>query len=191
MQGFCIDSGGYVYCAEPTGCEGKAVGDVCSDAGGHCASQDGVAQDGAAPDGGVPVGVAPDGPLYCELSCEGKPDGDPCQSYYSTHGYCFQNECMPLYPAGSGIDGLGVDACGNVYATEFTSGIVWRIDPEGQLEQLVRLPSSWIPNVKWGHDVGGFSSTTMYVADLDSGRLFALPVGVPSAEAVLKRGAEQ
>ena len=76
---------------------------------------------------------------------------------------------------------MGVDTCGNVYATEYTNGNVWRISPAGDIELLVELPSAWIPNVKWGRDLGGFSSQVMYVADRDQGRLFGVAVGVPGA----------
>jgi hypothetical protein len=168
-QGLCVDYEGTLYCSPPTGCEGKLVGEACGEAPipGLCTDRDGT--------------------LRCESSCLGLPDGDACVQGANS-GYCADGACIPLSPYGSGIDGLGVDACGNVYATEFTSGLIWRIDPHGQMEQLVRLPSMWIPNVKWGRELGGFSSTTLYVTDRDEGRLFALPVGVPSASAVLERG---
>ena len=84
-------------------------------------------------------------------------------------------------PQGGGIDGMGVDACGNVYATEYSYGNVWRISPAGQIELLAHVPSSWIPNLKWGRDLGGFSSEVMYVADRDGLGLFGIPVGVPGA----------
>jgi hypothetical protein len=144
---------------------------------------------GEAPDAGTCT--EHDGALYCELSCAGRAEGDRCDTYSTGSGYCSSGECWPLLDVGFGIDGLGVDACGYVYASEFNSGIVWRIDPEGELEQLARLPSMWIPNLKWGRDQGGFSSTTLYVADRDRGRLFALPVGVPSAEVVSRQGGQQ
>jgi sugar lactone lactonase YvrE len=80
---------------------------------------------------------------------------------------------------GGGIDGLGVDACGYVYASEYVKGNVWRISPQGEIELLATLPSAWIPNIKWGRNLGGFSSEIMYVADRDQGRLFAISVGVP------------
>jgi hypothetical protein len=58
---------------------------------------------------------------------------------------------------------------------------VWRISPAGEIELLANLPSGWIPNIKWGRGVGGFSKDIMYVADRDPElrRLFAISVGVP------------
>jgi hypothetical protein len=68
-----------------------------------------------------------------------------------------------------------------VYATEFTIGHVWRISPSGAIEQLVTLPSGWIPNLRWGRGIGGFARDVMYVADRDISRLFGVQVGVPGA----------
>jgi sugar lactone lactonase YvrE len=82
---------------------------------------------------------------------------------------------------GGGIDGLGVDACGNVYATEYRYSNLWRISPEGKIEQLAKLNAMWIPNLKWGRGVGLFKTDVLYVADRDQGRLFAVSVGVPAA----------
>lgn len=82
---------------------------------------------------------------------------------------------------GGGIDGMGVDKCGNVYAAEFVTGNVYRITPEGVVSKIVDLPSSWIPNIKWGRGLGGFARHVMYVADRDQGRLFGIAV---SAEGV-------
>ncbi len=79
---------------------------------------------------------------------------------------------------GGGIDGMGVDKCGNVYAAEFVSGNVYRITPEGVVSTIADLPSSWIPNIKWGRGVGGFERNVMYVADRDASGLFAIQVQV-------------
>jgi sugar lactone lactonase YvrE len=85
---------------------------------------------------------------------------------------------------GGGIDGLGVDACGNVYASEYDYGNLWRISPSGNIEKLADLPAMWIPNMRWGRGLGGFDSNVLFVADRDEGRLFAVPVGVPGASSI-------
>ncbi len=77
---------------------------------------------------------------------------------------------------GGGIDGLGVDKCGNVYAAEYVSGNVYRITSGGVVSKIVDLPSGWIPNIKWGRGVGGFARHVMYVADREQGRLFGIAV---------------
>lgn len=85
-----------------------------------------------------------------------------------------------------GFDGIHVDACGNVYITEYIHGNVWRITPDGQQkDKMVTLPSSWIPNMRWGSSFGGWDPDLLYVADRTEGRLFALDVGIPGKKHVL------
>ncbi len=80
---------------------------------------------------------------------------------------------------GGNLDGLNVDACGNVYVTEYIAGKVWRFGPDGgQAELVADLNSSWIPNLHWGKGEGGFEEDVLYVSDRDRGRLFGLEVGV-------------
>lgn len=109
--------------------------------------------------------------------CTGKPEGEACVPYGNTTGVCMLGQCQPSRPGG--IDGLGVDACGNVYATEYVYGNVWRISPDGATQLISNLDSGWIPNLEWGRGEGGFEKDIMYVADRDQGRLFAVHVGVP------------
>ncbi len=85
------------------------------------------------------------------------------------------------FAGGGGIDGMGVDRCGNVYAAEYTSGDVYRITPGGEVDLLVNLPSFWIPNIKWGRGLGGFERNVMYVADRDVGSLFGVAVNIEGA----------
>jgi sugar lactone lactonase YvrE len=95
-------------------------------------------------------------------------------------GQCLLQQCREQsYP--EGIDGLGVDACGYVYASEYVKGNVWRIAPDGTTELIATLPSYWIPNIKWGRGLGGFERDVMYVADRQDGRLFGMSVGGPGA----------
>lgn len=78
-----------------------------------------------------------------------------------------------------GFDGINTDICGNVYLTEYIAGKVWRITPDGLNGDLVvDLPSSWIPNIRWGNNHGGWATDYLYVADRDQGRLFALHMGI-------------
>ena len=79
-----------------------------------------------------------------------------------------------------GFDGINVDICGNVYFTEYIAGVVRRITPDGsQLDEVVNLPSGWIPNLRWGAGYGGFEKDKMYVSDRDQGRIFELDMGIP------------
>jgi sugar lactone lactonase YvrE len=93
-----------------------------------------------------------------------------------------------LYEVGQngGFDGINVDACGNVYITEYTTGRVYRVTPDGsQARMVVDLPSGWIPNMRWGHDIGGWRSDVLYVADRNQARLFALEMGIVGKKHVL------
>ena len=85
-----------------------------------------------------------------------------------------------------GFDGINVDACGNVYVTEYIKGDIWRITPDGaQVEKFVSLPSSWIPNLRWGHGMYGWETDILYVADRDQGRIFAVHAGIEGKKHVL------
>lgn len=78
-----------------------------------------------------------------------------------------------------GFDGINVDACGNVYFTEFIQGRVHRLEAGTANYALVaELPSSWIPNMRWGNGMGGTRRDVLYVSDRDQGRLFGLEIGL-------------
>ena len=85
-----------------------------------------------------------------------------------------------------GFDGINVDACDNVYITEYIRGIVWRSTPDGsEVVRFAELPSSWIPNIRWGHGIGGWEKDILYVADRDQGRIFAVEAGIEGKKHVL------
>lgn len=200
VQGKC--SGG--TCLVPEECEGKPDNTPCKNAFGDqgtcnfgfCSVADPCekAADGDECKVWGSAGVCDDG--YCAPTgpCTGKKVGDTCTEG-GTEGKCqgddgflwceFPDPCAEnpddCEGGPGGIDGLGVDACGYVYASEFQRGYVWRISPAGELEKLADLPSQWIPNIKWGRGLGGFERDTMFVADRDEGRLFAVEVGRPGA----------
>jgi sugar lactone lactonase YvrE len=191
-EGVCVGSKDQLYCSEVP-CSQAAPGDVCYTTGGLAGVCEG------------PIG----GPLACIAPCDGKPDGTECKvddlvgechaGYCTTlctkdnvgepcvaaggSGTCGEENgkfvCQTTTGDGGGIDGLGVDACGYVYASEYVKGNVWRISPAGEIELLANVPSDWIPNIKWGRGLGGFSKDIMYVADRKQGRLFGVTVGVP------------
>ncbi len=83
---------------------------------------------------------------------------------------------------GGALDGMAVDACGNVYVCEFGPATVWRISPDGaSIAPLVELgaDTGWIPNLQWGSGIGGWDRETLYVVDFSADRLFEVQVGVP------------
>jgi sugar lactone lactonase YvrE len=160
-------------------CQGRAPGSNCSFTG-SVANYNGACTDFG------------DGTLVCFAEthflapCDGADDEDSCDLDSPTGflpGVCFGGFCQPTGGTGNGggIDGVAVDGCGVVYASEFTTGNVYRVVDADQIELLVELPSSWVPNIKWGRGLGGFSQDVMYVADRDEGRLFGVDVGVYGA----------
>ena len=130
-------------------------------------------------------------------ACDDLSQGDKCLK--ATYGYLYWGTCSAAGAGlrcngepgggggggggGDGLDGLNVDACGNVYVTEYIAGIVWRFPPDASyVENVAELPSSWIPNMHWGSGVGGWDAEVLYVSDRDQGRLFGLQIGVPGKE---------
>ncbi len=128
-----------------------------------------------------------------EASCVEKAVGDTCQidhEIFPSVGLCGDgtayglgtNVCLPggyTYSEHGGLDGINVDACDNLYVTEYIQGQVWRFDAEGAEPQLAaKLRSAWIPNLHWGNGIGGWENDVLYVMDRDRGGVFALPVGL-------------
>lgn len=76
------------------------------------------------------------------------------------------------------LDGIVVDACDNVYVTDFGPGIVYRV--EGLNHELVaNLPAGWIPNMHFGSGVGGWDSWRLYVMNISGNQLYEVDLGVP------------
>jgi DNA-binding beta-propeller fold protein YncE len=68
------------------------------------------------------------------------------------------------------FDGLEVDVCGNVYALEFYSGKLFRIDPETlEAAEIAEVgtgaPGSYWVSTRWGSDRGGWRRDVLYVTD--------------------------
>jgi sugar lactone lactonase YvrE len=195
--GSCIAYDTELYCTPPNPCAGLSADAVCEDPSfgtGSCVAYDtelyctppgpctGLRAGAACEDPSFGSGVCDtyQAQLFCAPpnQCEELGDGATCDSFGGP-GICSEGACVSA--SAGGIDGLGVDACGNVYASEYIYGNIYRISPAGELERIAQLPSSWVPNIKWGRGVGGFSRDVMYVADRDEARLFAISVGLPGA----------
>ncbi len=88
-------------------------------------------------------------------------------------------------PIGSGglLDGIGVDACGNVYVCEYGNADIWRIPPSGgpAVKIVDASPDqTYLPNMQWG--VGqGWDPMSIYVPDGWKIGLWRIELGVPSA----------
>jgi sugar lactone lactonase YvrE len=128
-----------------------------------------------------------------EAGCVDKALGDECSidhELYASVGLCSDGSIYGLggivcvgggyaYSEYGGLDGINVDACDNVYVTEYIQGIVWRFDDEGaEARKVAKLRSQWIPNMHWGNGVGGWDLSTFYVMDRQRQGVFTLELGV-------------
>ena len=78
------------------------------------------------------------------------------------------------------LDGMAVDACGNLYVTEM-NGTIWRVLAEdGTIEEIASLGGLAVtPALNFGiAPIGGWSETALYVITF-TGTLFELDIGVP------------
>jgi sugar lactone lactonase YvrE len=99
---------------------------------------------------------------------------------YSDWGYGVICENPFMWGETGGLDGLNVDACDNVYVTEYVLGNIYRFDSDGGNQQVVAETGSfWIPNMHWGSGIGGWKKDVLYVMDRESFGVFALEIGVP------------
>jgi hypothetical protein len=128
--------------------------------------------------------------------CDGRAAGDACHATVATGPYdgkcadigglwlgLLEFGCKPPWVVTSGagyLDGINVDECGTVYATDYATMHLYRVFPDGTGETAIpHLPSAWIPNAKWARNgVGGWSTTTLYIADRSNEAMFAVDVGV-------------
>jgi DNA-binding beta-propeller fold protein YncE len=86
---------------------------------------------------------------------------------------------------GGSIDGLGVDACGNIYACGWDSGAVFRISPDGNDVETIIAPGEFMgmaTNINWGTGIGGWDEMSIYISDYDVA--WEVTIGVPSKPVV-------
>jgi hypothetical protein len=156
-------------------CAGLAAGDECTliDQIGTCVGDE--------------FGAWCEAPDPFEAACRGAAAGDVC-TLVGADGlcedwgdalYCSHPDWFGGFDLG-GLDGIATDACGNVYATEFTTGRVYRWGPEGGVaEVVVTLPSGWIPNMDFGSGAGGWDETRLWVNTRDTDEMYGLDIGLP------------
>ena len=91
-------------------------------------------------------------------------------------------------PSWGCIDGITVDACGRVYYADFGRSDLWSLNLEkGERELAATLPGYWVPNLRWGPNVGGWSSTVIYATERDSGDFLAIETNLPGKPHVHKQ----
>lgn len=78
------------------------------------------------------------------------------------------------------FDAVETDVCGNVYTVEYSTGRLNRIDPlTGVVTLLADLDDpgfAEFSSMRWGNDIGGWLSTTLYVTNRN--KIFAVDIGV-------------
>ena len=84
--------------------------------------------------------------------------------------------------AGAKLDGLAMDACGNIYAVDQGSSRIFRVQLDadgnatGPAEMLAQFPKN-VANANFGYG-DGFDATKLYVAG-NPGTVYSIAVGVP------------
>lgn len=89
---------------------------------------------------------------------------------------------MVYLDPGGNYQGLNIDICGNLYITDIRPGgtsNILRVTPDGlHADVVVNLPSGYVPNIRFGHGVGGWDELKLYASDRDQGRIFEIDVGI-------------
>ena len=124
----------------------------------------------------------------CHASVATGPYDGRCADLTGTWAGLLEFGCKPPWVVSSStgyLDGINADECGTVYATDYSTMDLYRVFPDGTAETAIpHLPSSWIPNAKWApRSVGGWSKTTLYIADRPNEAMFAVDVGVRGKQA--------
>ena len=78
------------------------------------------------------------------------------------------------------LDGMGVDACGNVYIADYGQSEILRISPDAQdMITIIDGNGAYMPNFDWGRGFGGWRTDRLYVISVGGG-LFEVDIGVES-----------
>ncbi len=86
---------------------------------------------------------------------------------------------------GSWMDGLGIDACGNLYVAEYASSGLYRVRTDSSVESLVRKrPTPYGHGLEWGSGIGGWRTDALYQPQpYDNNTVREVVIGVPSGAA--------
>lgn len=81
-------------------------------------------------------------------------------------------------------DGIGLDACGNLYVPDYSSSSMYRITPDGTVEDLMRHRAGiYGHGLEWGSGIGGWRTDAIYLPQpYDGLTVRELVIGVPSAD---------
>ncbi len=86
-------------------------------------------------------------------------------------------------------DGLGIDACGNLYVPDFTTRGLYRVDTAGVVTTLYNSetsgPNHYGHGLKWGSGIGGWDDHAIYLPQpYDGYTVNEIILGVPSGSRV-------
>ena len=87
--------------------------------------------------------------------------------------------------AGNWLDGIRVDACGNVFVPNFSTSALYRITPDGVVSTYYDWPdiTGYGHGLEWGNGVGGWDDRILYQPQPYNGcTVVALDIGVPYRE---------
>ena len=167
-NGLEVDLDGYVYVAEQSGGRVRKVDSVTGDF-------EVVAQGMNNPNG---IAFSPD---YRTLYIGSFGGGTIHALEFDEHGNPGDLTVFASDVGNGQLDGMAVDACGNVYVCEYIAAKVWRFTPDGDGHPIILLGSetTWIPNMQWGSGIGGWDPLSLYVLDISASKLYEVPIGVP------------
>jgi hypothetical protein len=86
--------------------------------------------------------------------------------------------------AGGGwLDGLGVDACGNLFVPDYNTSSLYRISPEGLVSLYYYFGSvAYGHGLAWGSGMGGWNAEALYLPQpYDENTVVEVVIGVPEA----------
>lgn len=86
-------------------------------------------------------------------------------------------------------DGLGIDACGNLYVPDYSSSGLYRVDPEGTVTTVYSGGGAGQPHyghgLEWGSGIGGWQDHAIYLPQPYNGlSVNEVLLGVPSGSTV-------
>jgi sugar lactone lactonase YvrE len=80
------------------------------------------------------------------------------------------------------LDGMAVDACGNLYVADYGASIIYRITPDGQTKTPFITSDVYMPNMQWGSGMGGWDPESLYIPDGWDHKVYEVTIGVPSKQ---------
>ena len=82
-------------------------------------------------------------------------------------------------------DGMGTDACGNIYVADYYQTAIYRVSPDGKNAVKIidgsNIDGAYLPNLQWGSGVGGWDKMKIYLPDGWNKGVFEVDLGVPGA----------